>query len=46
MEDLIAKVFAVAMSPFTSGSFLVWLPCLFSLCLGIFMLVFKFMGRR
>lgn len=46
MEDLVVQVFEVSMSPFTSGSFLVWLPVIFSFCLGCVFLLFSLMRRR
>lgn len=46
MQDLVVDVFELSLSPFTSGSFLVWLPVLFSFCLGCVFLVFSLMGRR
>lgn len=46
MQDFIAQVFSLAMSPFTSQSFLVWVPCIFSFALGCVMLLFSLMRRR
>lgn len=46
MEELISQIVTVALSPFTSQSNLVVIPCAFSFVLGCVMLVFALIRRR
>lgn len=46
MEELISQIVAVALSPFTSQTDLVVIPCAFSFVLGCVMLLFALIRRR
>lgn len=45
MDELLSHVFALAMSPFTSHSLLVWIPAGFAFVYGCVCLLFYLMRR-
>lgn len=45
MTSFLESVFALSLSPFTSNSYLVWVPAAFAFIFGCVCLVFHFIRR-